>query len=171
MKLWQLFWILCAVVVLCGCTPETAETLPTLMATSPSAADPTTVLATAVALPTVTSAPLQPPSSPTPTAEPKIIVIGDTEKQQVQVGEIFIVQGSRGPNWQIGYDPEVLELLTTAEEQQTAGDTWLFMAIQATTQTVIRLDFSSPPCTAEPCPPPPSGAAILMEAFIEITQP
>ncbi len=115
--------------------------------------------------------PLQPLSSPTPTAEPKIIVIGDTEKQQVQVGEIFIVQGSRGPNWQIGYDPEVLELLTTAEEQQTAGDTWLFMAIQATTQTVIRLDFSSPPCTAEPCPPPPGGAAILMEAFIEITQP
>ncbi|MBK8434911.1 MAG: hypothetical protein IPL28_27995 [Chloroflexi bacterium] len=70
------------------------------------------------------------------------------------MGELFIVQGSRGPNWQIGYDPEVLELLTTAEEQQIAGDTWLFMAIQATTQTVIRLDFSSP-LHGRALPPPP----------------
>lgn len=176
----KLFYFLCSVplLALVACAPEALPTaeiatppiLSTATAVLPTVASlPATAapLPTPTQLPTVTqTAPL--PATPLAVATPAIVVIGDSQKQQVTVGETFILQGSRGLQWQIRYDPQFLTLLTTAEMQQTDGTEWLFQANEVTTQTVIALEQVPLVCEGALCPPPAGGAAIQLEAFIEI---
>jgi hypothetical protein len=127
----------------------------------------------ATPLSTVTSSPQLPiPTATTlrseePTTESVVVMAGDSTVFQLVVGQKFTFQGPRGPEWQIGYDQSLLTLLTPEEVQQQPGDRWEFQANQTTGRTRIWLNSVSPPCEGEFCPPP-AGATIQLEAFVEI---
>lgn len=105
----------------------------------------------------------------TPSQDRVIVIAGESEVYQIKVGQAFMFHGPRGADWQIGYDQEFLTLLTSEEESQQAGDSWEFQAKQQVERTRIWLTNVPSSCVGEICPPA-AGAAIEMEAFVEIVQ-
>ena len=180
-RLWlTVFYIAAAV----GCAASATESPPvqptvTAVAPSPTPTSPTRPSVTpsshqmATPLSTVTASPQLPiPTATTlqseePTPENVVVMAGDSAVFQLVVGQKFVFQGPRGPEWQIGYDQSMLTLLTPEEVQQQPGDRWEFQANQTVGRTRIWLNSVSPPCEGEFCPPP-AGATIQLEAFVEI---
>ncbi len=189
MRRWFGFWcVIFYVGGAVGCTPITSRPqleptvtilslptraiLPTLTPTietldTPSQEEPATPTIAAVL-----EAPQ--PAAETPTAEKAaaeeaaiIVFAGDSEVYQIKIGQTFTFQGPRGPGWQIGYDQNLLTLLTPVEMVEQPGDDWVFQAKQETGRTRIWVSNAPPPCEGEICPPS-AGAEMQMEALIEI---
>ena len=189
-KLFGMWLTIFYVMFVVGCTPttdepslsaptQTAEALPVstpILSPTPNLKSLPTVSNLQEGTPTPTKTPVPtspqfvtetPPTGETTTQNEVIVIAGDSETYQIKVGQIFTFQGPRGPGWQIGYDQSMLTLLTTEAESQQPGDTWELQAKQETGRTRIWLTNIPPPCDGEFCPPV-SGAAIEMEAFVEI---
>jgi hypothetical protein len=108
-----------------------------------------------------------PPPNEANVQEMTIVIAGDSEVYQIKIGETFTFQAPRGTGWQIGYDQNLLTLLTPVELHEQPGDDWVFQANQETGRTRIWVTNVPPPCEGELCPPA-AGAEILMESLIEI---
>lgn len=173
-KLFGLCLVILCIGVAAGCIPVTVTDEPSQeepIATAlspvvntivPSFTPDTVITVTNPPPPTITPI----PETPQPTHDPPasiledtiIVIVGDSEVYPIKVGQVFTLQGSRGPGWQIGYDQSFLTLLTPVEMHEQPGDYWEFQANQVTGLTRIWLTNASMA----------AGAEIQMEAFIEI---
>lgn len=170
---WFRWWLIVfCIVAAVGCASAATESPPVQPPATAVAPSPT--LTSPVSSAVTTSSPQLPlPTAATRlaelTPESVVVVAGDSAVFQLVVGQKFIFQGPRGPEWQIGYDQGLLTLLTPEEVQQQPGDSWEFQANQTVGRTRIWLNSVSLPCEGEFCPPP-AGAAIQLEAFVEIIE-
>lgn len=114
--------------------------------------------------PKVTLTPSTTPSTSTPDAVPASatamqadVVLGVGQNNQtiiVHVGQILNIPNDFGFEWNISFNPDILQALTPTERSRQPGpEGWFFKAI-APGKTTILLTSIPPRCPAgSPCPP------------------